>query len=81
MIVTLRLFARVREQIGADSIMLAVADDGVVADVRHELGRMYPALAGLIERSAFAIHDLFADDSCSIPAGAEIAMLPPVSGG
>jgi molybdopterin converting factor small subunit len=41
----------------------------------------YPKLAGLIERSAFAVDAEFAQEKTPIPATAVIALLPPVSGG
>jgi molybdopterin converting factor small subunit len=40
-----------------------------------------PALAALLERSALAIDGEFAADDQSIAANAEVALLPPVSGG
>jgi molybdopterin converting factor small subunit len=38
-------------------------------------------LKGLIERSAFAVNDEFEEDATRLSPGAEIALLPPVSGG
>jgi molybdopterin converting factor small subunit len=35
----------------------------------------------LLSRSAVAVNEEFADDAVAIPAGAEVALLPPVSGG
>ena len=52
-----------------------------VADVRRELARKYPELTGLIERSAFALNDELAADVSLVSEGAELALLPPVSGG
>lgn len=73
------LFARARDLVGADRIEVeAVA---TVGELRRRLVRRYPHLAGLLEKSAFAVNDEFADDAVPIPAGAEVALLPPVSGG
>ncbi len=73
------LFARARDLIGADCIDM----DGptTVGELRRHLVQRFPKAAGLIEKSAFAINDEFADDAAPIPPGAEVALLPPVSGG
>jgi molybdopterin converting factor subunit 1 len=73
------LFARARDLIGADCI--DVADAATVGELRRYLMLRFPQAAGLLEKSAFAIDDEFADDAMSIPGGAEVALLPPVSGG
>ena len=73
------LFARARDLIGADCVDLD--DAASVGELRHRLMQRYPTLASLIEKSAFAVNDEFADDIAPIPPGAEVALLPPVSGG
>ena len=40
-----------------------------------------PAVAGLLDRSAVAIGGRYADDDVPVPVGADVAILPPVSGG
>ncbi len=52
-----------------------------VADLRRRLAEQVPALAGLLERSALAIDGEFATEGQPVRAEAEIALLPPVSGG
>jgi molybdopterin converting factor subunit 1 len=81
MIVPVRLFARARDLAGADIIRVELPDGATVADLRCRLAADYPALAGLLERSALAVENDFADDSRVLPANAEVALLPPVSGG
>lgn len=73
------LFARARDLIGAEMIQV----DGVasVGALRQFLMRAYPGAAGLVEKSAVAVNDEFAGDSATIPDDAEVALLPPVSGG
>ena len=75
------LFARAKDLIGADRIEVAMAEPATVGDLRRKLMERYPSLAGLLEKSAFAVNDEFADDAARIPQGAEVALLPPVSGG
>lgn len=75
------LFARAKDLIGADRIEVTLSESATVGDLRHNLMDRYPNVAGLVEKSAFAINDEIADDGAPIPAGAEVALLPPVSGG
>jgi molybdopterin converting factor subunit 1 len=78
---TVRLFARARALAGADAVAVELPDGATVADLKRELARGHPALAGLLERSAVAVNDEFAGDGLTLPLRAEIALLPPVSGG
>ncbi len=73
------LFARARDLLGADRI--ECADLPTVGDLRRHLIQVYPNLAGLLAKSAFAVNDEFANDATEILASAEVALLPPVSGG
>ena len=73
------LFARARDLVGVDRI--EVDDVATVGALRHILIQRFPHLEGLLGKSAFAVNDEYADDAALIPAGAEVALLPPVSGG
>jgi molybdopterin converting factor subunit 1 len=75
------LFARAKDMIGVDRIEITAPEPATVGELRRRLVQQYPHLAGLLEKSAFAINDEFADDRAAIPVGAEVALLPPVSGG
>jgi molybdopterin converting factor subunit 1 len=75
------LFARARDLIGVDRIDVEMPDPATIGELRRRLMRLYPKLAGLVEKSAFALNDEFADDQALILPGAEVALLPPVSGG
>lgn len=81
MIVSVRLFARARDLAGADLVQLEVAEGCTIADLRRRLAADYPKLESLVERSALAVENEFAADSLALSANAEIALLPPVSGG
>jgi molybdopterin converting factor subunit 1 len=76
-----RLFARARELAGADAIDVPLPAGATVRDLRRRIAEQCPALAGLLERSALAVNDEFADDALTLPLNAEVALLPPVSGG
>jgi molybdopterin converting factor subunit 1 len=76
-----RLFAGARDLAGASVVVLDLPAAATVADLRRTLVAMHPAMAALVERSAVAINNDFADDQHVLPADAEVALLPPVSGG
>jgi molybdopterin converting factor subunit 1 len=75
------LFARARDIAGTSSVLVDLPEDATVGRLRQRLTEEQPALAALLERSAIAVNDEFADDQAILPAGAEVALLPPVSGG
>ncbi|MBI1914678.1 MAG: MoaD/ThiS family protein [Planctomycetes bacterium] len=77
----MKLFARARDLTGADEVSVALPDAATVADLRRALASAYPALAGLLKRSALAVNNEFADETLKVPPAAEVALLPPVSGG
>lgn len=81
MILQVRLFARARDLAGADTIRVELSEGATVADLRRRLAADQPALAGLLERSALAVENDFAEDSRVLSPNDEVALLPPVSGG
>jgi sulfur-carrier protein len=76
-----RLFALARDLVGADSVAIELPPGATAGDLRRGLVERYPRLAGLLERSALAIDNEFADDARPLADGVEAAVLPPVSGG
>jgi molybdopterin converting factor subunit 1 len=76
-----RLFGRARDLAGADGVAVELPDGAAVADLRRRLAALFPNLAGLAAKSAVAVDAEFAADDFSLNEGAEIALLPPVSGG
>lgn len=81
MMVRVRLFARARDLAGADAVSVGLPAGATVAELRTLLGETCPVLGPLLPRSAVAVNEEFAKDDVVIPAGAEVALLPPVSGG
>jgi molybdopterin converting factor subunit 1 len=81
MTVLVRLFARARDLAGAAVLKVDLPDGATVGDLRRALAIRCPALAVLVSQSALAVNDEFADDALTLPAQAEVALLPPVSGG
>jgi len=81
MIVTVRMFARAKDLAGSDAIRVELPSGATVARLREQLGKVHPALAGLLDRCAIAVNNEFADPSLPLEETDEIAVLPPVSGG
>ena len=79
--VVVRLFARARDLVGKDAIQVELLSGATVWDLREQLATEHPKLKPLLEKSALAVNDEFADNSLPIPLNAEVAMVPPVSGG
>ena len=75
------LFARAKDLIGADRIDVEMPEQATIGELRRRLTQLYPQLASLLEKSGFAVNDEFADETMRIPSCAEVALLPPVSGG
>ena len=81
MTVTVRMFARGRDLAGRDAVSVVLPEGANVGALRRQLAADVPALAGLIARSVFAVGGEFAEDGHVISPGAEVALIPPVSGG
>jgi molybdopterin converting factor subunit 1 len=79
--VTVQLFARARELAAADHVEIELDAGASAGQLRRRLAEEYPALAGLLERSALAVNEEFAEEDAIVPADARVALLPPVSGG
>lgn len=74
-------FATLKEHIGQRQLVLEVPQDADVRLLKDHLGTVYPPLQPLLETCIVSINREFALDEDNIPAGAEVAFFPPVSGG
>ena len=81
MTLTVHLFAAARDLAGAAAVPVDLPTAATVADLRAALAARVPALAALLARSAIAVDHDFADDAHVLTATAEVAVIPPVSGG
>jgi molybdopterin converting factor subunit 1 len=79
--VCIRLFARARDLAGRASLHLDVAPKSTVGELRRQLAETLPGLAMILPRCAVAVHGEFAQDAVVLSPDAEVAILPPVSGG
>ena len=82
MLVSVRLFAMLRERAGSDSVMVEVADGATVRDAVEAAGDQH-GLADLLERMpvVLAVNREYAPEEQSLREGDELALIPPVSGG
>lgn len=79
--VRVKLFAVVKQVAGADAVELELPDAATVADLRRALLSKLPALDGLSNLLLFAVNGEYAGDQTKLPPAAEVACIPPVSGG
>ncbi|MGE5314340.1 MAG: molybdopterin converting factor subunit 1 [Acidobacteriota bacterium] len=79
--ITILFFASARDAAGVSSRTFDTPAGSSVREIADMLCREYPALAPLRPSLRFAVNQSLAVDSTAVPDGAEIAVLPPVSGG
>ncbi|MFM9059001.1 MAG: MoaD/ThiS family protein [Planctomycetaceae bacterium] len=78
--VRVALFAGLAEAAGGRFLDLPWAG-GTVGDLRAAVAAHAPAAAALLARSAVVVAGRHATDSDAVAGGADVAILPPVSGG
>lgn len=76
-----RLFALARQLAGRDDVEVEIGEPATVAQLRQQLAADVPALAGLLPYVHIAVGTDYARDDAEIPAGSDVACIPPVSGG
>jgi molybdopterin converting factor subunit 1 len=81
MLVTIRLFARLREIAGTDTLQRDVTDPATAKDVWVALTREFPDLSPYETAISCAVNEEYARLTAKLKAGDEVAFLPPVSGG
>jgi molybdopterin synthase catalytic subunit len=74
-------FAQARERAGSPGAELALPDGSGLDDALAALRREYPALDPLWPHLAVAVDGRLARVGAPLADGAEVALLPPVSGG
>jgi len=77
---TVLYFAGAREAAGTARETLEAAP-ATVAELRRLLGGRHPALEPVLARCRIALDQELAVDADPVPPGAEVAVIPPVSGG
>ena len=81
--VTVRYFAALREALGAAETIV-LAEPVTLAQLRDQLIARGGAHAQALSRDRLlrcALNQVMADEATPVPAGAEVAFFPPVTGG
>lgn len=79
--VTVLFFAQARERAQRAQALFALPDGSRVSDAIAAIRSDYPALEDLWPHLAVAVDGVLAPEDAALRDGAEIALLPPVSGG
>ena len=79
--VKLLFFATLKEQAGTRQTYLELPDGSTVADLKQAVLASYPNLTNILAVAVVAVNREFSTDGDVIPANAEVALFPPVSGG
>ena len=79
--VRVKLFAVARQRAGCDSIEVELPQQATIRQLRGAVVEQYPPLAEVVAHARFAVNSDYAADAAALPVEAEVAMIPPVSGG
>jgi len=79
--VRVKLFAVARQRTGASAIDVEIPAAATVGQLRAALAEQFPPLKDILPHSRLAVANEYAADTVPIVASAEIALIPPVSGG
>ncbi|HEX9618054.1 MAG TPA: molybdopterin converting factor subunit 1 [Anaerolineales bacterium] len=79
--VTVLFFATLRERAGTKEASMELPEGAQVQDLKTVLAERFPGLASALDSALVAVDKTYAFDEDPIPAGAEVALFPPVSGG
>ena len=79
--VSLKLFASIREAVGASDLTLELPDDATVADLLGRLKAEHPAVGAVTESLTYAVNRRYATLVQPLRDGDEVVILPPVAGG
>jgi molybdopterin synthase catalytic subunit len=79
--ITIKLFARMRELTGANTLERTMTDNATIHDLFQVLQEEFPALAEVTPRTVVSVNKEFADPATRLADGDEVAFFPPVSGG
>ena len=74
-------FATLKEYVGAKSLQMELPAGATIGELKNRLIDDYPRLAKMRESIMAAVNREYAADDLQIPAHAEVALFPPVSGG
>jgi molybdopterin synthase catalytic subunit len=78
---TVLFFASIADQVGMRRLEVEVEPGATVGSVRDRLVARYPQIARFVPTLLYAVDEEYARESDTLPPGATLALIPPVSGG
>ena len=78
---TVRLFAGLKEAIGAGTVVIRCSADATAGDLKRAVVLAHPALAALVPACRVAADERFLEDGDALAPASRFALIPPVSGG
>ncbi len=79
--VEVKLFAVAKQLARAETIEVELADSATVAQLREAIAEQHAELSDIAARAMIAVNTEYVSNEVALPAKAEIAIIPPVSGG
>lgn len=79
--VTVEAFGPAKGWLGSEHIQIDVTPGATVDDVAHALSSQYPGFSPHRKRCAFALLDQLVAPGEVLHDGAQLSLIPPVSGG
>ena len=74
-------YATLKDRAGVRQSVLDLPDGSTVSDFKAVLEKQFPSIRPILPNALIAVNREYALDDAILPAGAEIAVFPPVSGG
>ncbi len=81
MIVKVSLFAGAKEIAGVSWVELTLESEATVSDLKRKLAELYPDMEPILDKSAISVGQEYSTDARTLYEGAEVGLIPPVSGG
>jgi molybdopterin converting factor subunit 1 len=79
--IKLLFFATIRDRAGTKSLEMDIPAGMTILQLKEKVGADYPNLNESLKSVLITINREYAFDEAVVPANAEIALFPPVSGG
>lgn len=76
-----RLFAVARDLAASDHLTVELQQGATVADLRQKLVELLPELSPMASQLLFAVDEQYTRDTTVLEPNADVACIPPVSGG
>lgn len=79
--VSVRLYAGLREAVGARDIQLQLSERATVGELRETLASNYPLTRPFLPTLVYAVDEEYVTPEHVLREGDHVAVIPPVSGG